>query len=57
MVFLITPAVSAWAWHSRGEQQEPASGPGATGTTQRLPVEIIVSDDTPKWVLVPIDPG
>ncbi len=56
MVFLIAPAVSAWAWQSRGNQTEPTPGPDAIGTTQRLPVEIIVSDDAPKWVLVPIDP-
>lgn len=57
MVFLITPALSAWTWQSRGGPPEPASRPDQTSTTQRLPVEIIASDDAPKWVLVPIDPS
>ena len=57
MIFLITPAISAWAWQNRADQTEKKTQPDAIGTTQRLPVEIIVSDDDPKWVLVPIDPS
>ncbi len=55
MTFLAIPAFSAWTWGKRDGAAPMA--PTAPPITQSLPVEIIPSDDKPKWVLVPIDPS
>ena len=55
MTFLAIPAFSVWTW-SKQVGAVPAQ-PSAPSLTHRLPVEIIPTDDKPKWVLVPIDPS
>jgi hypothetical protein len=50
------PIVSAWIWNQRSQPTAPVRGT-TESTTHRLPVEIIVTEAQPQWVLVPIDPG
>jgi hypothetical protein len=53
-VFLTAPLLSAWAWHN---SNDAPSDQKSEPKTTRVPVEIIPSDNPPKWVLVPIDPS
>ncbi|MFK7851758.1 MAG: hypothetical protein AB8D78_12345 [Akkermansiaceae bacterium] len=56
LLFLIAPAVSAWAWQYREDTSKTQNSHPAVIIPRALPVEIITSDDSPKWVLVPIEP-
>lgn len=53
LLFLIAPVVSAWAWQYGANDAASDPDTSAAIVPSVIPVENTVSDDTPKWVLVP----